>query len=267
MKYTIIFTFIFSFLLLNSCRSKQTRQAETPDSKIAETPIEEPADKNDGKSDVQDSISNSSFAGTDTTAQTFKGLYAYDRKNSTFRSCTNPVKLYIVEDSTQKLSGLYRKVLNNNFYSRESIYTEVKGYLKPVSNGKDSVLIVKEVLKTEAKSFTTECYPYEFIALGTEPFWSVDIIPVEDKIVLKDVSTDRVVIFPYREGRKGRDGVYVFEANNAKRESIRIIIRPETCSDGMSEREYKYSAEVRLGERILKGCAVKKGERIGASKR
>lgn len=261
MKYIVIFTLILSAFISEACRSKQNRQSETSDSKTAETVIDKAPDNRGEKSDVRDSVSSSS-AGSDTAAQVFKGLYSYGRKNSTFRSCANLEKPYVVKDNTQKLSGLYRKVLNNRSYEGESIYAEVKGHLQSGADEKDSVLVVTEVLKTEAKSFTTACYQYEFILMGTEPFWGAEIIPFENRIVLHDASTDRVFIFPFKKGRKGRGGVYVYETNNARGESLRIVIRPGTCSDGMSERTYNYSAEVRLGNDVFKGCAIKKGDPI-----
>ena len=258
--FTTTSVFIF-FLLLSACNSKQTRQTDVSEHNVSEKKSEETVQTVDPKSALRDLPKDSADI-QDTTSRVFKGLYVSDRKNSTFRPCTNPSKLYAVRDSTQKLPTLYRKVLNQNFYVGESIYVEVKGYLQPAPEGMDSVLTVTEVYKAEVKSFTTDCYSYEFIALGTEPFWSIDIIPVENKIVLKEASNNRIFIFPFKEGRKGRDGAIVYKSTDIQGGEIQIIIRPQKCSDGMSERVYKYSAEVHLGRNILQGCAIKKGSRV-----
>jgi uncharacterized membrane protein len=124
------------------------------------------------------------------------------------------------------------------------------------------VLVVTEIIKSEAKNLRTDCYEYEFIALGTEPFWSVDIVPTEHQIVLKDLGENKVYQFPYQPANIG-GGVHRFEASNGAKDRLVVVIREEPCSDGMSDNTYQYSAEVVINGRTLKGCAIKKGDNLG----
>lgn len=212
-----------------------------------------------------DSVSSNTFPPSpfpiNKTPVIFKGLYTLGSEVNTFRDCRSGLT-YWVNDSIKGMREPYEKTLLPLSYPYESVYAEVKGYLSGKSKlgyaaEYENVLVITDIEKLEAKNFKTECYPFEFIALGNEPFWSVDIVPEERLIVLKDLGLDKVFRFPYQSANIG-GGVHRFETSNAAKDKLVIIIREEPCSDGMSDRQYRYSAEVVINGRILKGCAVKK---------
>jgi uncharacterized membrane protein len=122
-------------------------------------------------------------------------------------------------------------------------------------------LVVTEVIRIEVKTFRTDCYKYEFIAVGNEPFWSVDIIPNEKLIVLKDVAEDKVYLFPYQNGVVSGTSIR-YQTKNDLKETLTLHFKKESCSDGMSDNVYFYSAEVNINGKVLKGCAIKKGDII-----
>ncbi|MDB5119510.1 MAG: hypothetical protein JWN56_728 [Sphingobacteriales bacterium] len=200
----------------------------------------------------------------DKTLRSFKGLYKYSKEANTFQDCNDPSKMYWVNDSSATISQAYKKATSSLSYPEETVYAEVKGYLagkaaSGYASDYENVLIVTSVDKLEQKSYKTPCYDFEFIAIGNEPFWSIDIIPAEQKIVLKNVAKEKVYIFPYQPANVG-GGVHRFETKNAKNEKLVIILREEKCSDGMSDSNYNYSAEVVINRETLKGCAIKKGD-------
>lgn len=213
------------------------------------------------------SIINLSPVQLDTIDQSpvdFKGLYTYGNGVSTFRDCKTG-KVYWLTDSSGKIAEMYSAINRYPGYSYESVYAEIKGYLNgnPTS-GYDNELRVTSVLKAESKNFQTACYPYEFIALGNEPFWSVDIIPAEDRIVLKDTGAEEVYEFPYRRAvTKG--GSYKYDVTNSKNDKLTLIISKSKCSDGMSDRQYSYSAAAIINSKILKGCAIRKGDKLSSN--
>jgi uncharacterized membrane protein len=198
-------------------------------------------------------------------AVTFNGLYTHGNEVSTFRDCKTG-KLYWLTDSTGEISKRYAATNRYPAYPYESVYAEVTGYLKGKStvgyaSEYENELIVKSVIKVEAKNFQTSCYPFEFIALGNEPFWAVEIIPAEERIVLKDAGNDKVYQFPYKKGTTSGD-VYTYEVTNEKKAKLRVSIRKQKCSDGMSDRQYLYSAAVTINGKLLNGCAIRKGDQL-----
>ncbi len=199
----------------------------------------------------------------DRTPKTFKGLFVINPEGNTFQDCDNQ-HIYWITDSTSQLRTKYEDAIKPLPYSKERAYAEVTGYLdgkakSGMATDYDNVLVVTKIDRIEAKNFRTECYQYEFIALGTEPFWSLDIMPNEQRIILKDLSQNKSFEFPYEPANIG-GGVYRFESKNSSKDKLVVVIRKENCSDGMSDNTYNYSAEVVINSRTLKGCAVKKGD-------
>ncbi|SKB65588.1 hypothetical protein [Daejeonella lutea] len=196
----------------------------------------------------------------------FKGLYTFGNEVRTFRDCSGNKTVYWVVDSSANLQARYEKTNRFPAYPYESVYAEVKGYLTGKStmgyaSEYENVLVVTDIIKVEPKNFKTECYNYEFIALGNEPFWSVDIIPDEKRIVFKNVGQEKALEFIHKPATVSA-GVYRYEATSPGNKKIVVIIRKEKCSDGMSDREYNYSAEVIIDGTTFKGCAIKKGDQF-----
>jgi uncharacterized membrane protein len=89
-------------------------------------------------------------------------------------------------------------------------------------------------------------------ALGTEPFWGIEITPQE--IVFTDV--DRADFRAANPGPRVAGAGAVISARDAGGTEITITLKPDKCSDGMSDWVYPLSAEVKFGGETLKGCAA-----------
>ncbi|MGM3306628.1 COG3650 family protein [Anabaena sp. WFMT] len=98
----------------------------------------------------------------------------------------------------------------------------------------------------------------EFIASGTEPFWSVTV--GKSGIIYASPEMKQQT-FPYTKPLKaeGRptDVVRVYRFRD-RENNILILKKVSSCSDGMSDINYPYSAVFILGNKVLEGCAVKK---------
>lgn len=96
----------------------------------------------------------------------------------------------------------------------------------------------------------------EFIASGTEPFWSVT---VSKKGIIYSTPESRQS-FPYVAPLKasGRPvdvvRVYRLRGNNKTTNTL-VIQKVASCSDGMSDIKYPYSAIFISGNTVLEGCA------------
>ncbi|MEJ7692889.1 hypothetical protein [Daejeonella sp.] len=241
---------LFTAIIIQSCSSPQKR-----------------ADTSDSISVTDSAIAvDSTIAVIEKTPVVFKGLYTFGNEVRTLRDCSGSQTVYWVNDSIASLRDKYEKTNRFPSYPYESVYAEVRGYLSGKSrlgyaSEYENVLVVTEIIKLEPKNFRTACYNYEFIALGNEPFWSVDIIPQEKRIIFKDVGQERALEFIYASAKVSGE-VYRYEATSARNNKIAVVIRKEKCSDGMSDRQYNYAAEVTVNGTIYKGCAIKKGDKF-----
>ncbi|WP_439476373.1 COG3650 family protein [Brevundimonas sp.] len=89
-------------------------------------------------------------------------------------------------------------------------------------------------------------------ALGTEPFWSVELTGTEMVYTAPEPPEQRAPQpDPLVQGTTA-----TWEAETADGTALRVTLIATECSDGMSDRTYPLTAMVKLGERELIGCAA-----------
>ncbi|MBX3476955.1 MAG: hypothetical protein KF910_05075 [Brevundimonas sp.] len=96
-------------------------------------------------------------------------------------------------------------------------------------------------------------------ALGTEPFWSVDIGP--DGV--RYAGVDRPERTAPNPGPV-MTGTVATWTTEAQGEALEITLIATECSDGMSDRTYPLTARVKVGEETLQGCAAATSALMGA---
>lgn len=88
-------------------------------------------------------------------------------------------------------------------------------------------------------------------ALGTEPFWSVDVLPhARLRYITPDMANG--VIVPTVERKRGERLTYTGRFN---RRPFTLDIVPGKCSDGMSDVVYPYVSTFVHSGRTDRGCA------------
>ncbi|WP_315790116.1 hypothetical protein [Fischerella sp. JS2] len=99
----------------------------------------------------------------------------------------------------------------------------------------------------------------EFIARGTEPFWSVTVSKKNG--IVYSTPENRKLTFPYvtplQASGRPADLLRVYRLRGKTNNTL-IIKKEDACSDGMSDKQYPYSATLILGNTVLEGCAQRK---------
>jgi uncharacterized membrane protein len=100
-------------------------------------------------------------------------------------------------------------------------------------------------------SETKDAFPPELLVVGTEPFWTV-----KAGSTALEFTTPETVSQPMQwiGGRELLDGMLVMRGGEGER-AYRLSVEVASCSDGMSDLEYPYTAEFVLGTQTYKGCA------------
>ena len=99
--------------------------------------------------------------------------------------------------------------------------------------------------KLDARTMTT------FRCVGTEPFWNLTIDPNGVIFSHMDLGKTHYPIpspFP-----AFKNGMMVLETSDGT-SKLKLTLKEETCSDGMSEDSYPYSAVVERDGTTFKGC-------------
>lgn len=94
-------------------------------------------------------------------------------------------------------------------------------------------------------------------ALGTEPFWAVDIVDGTRLTLKRPDQPDTIFEAPGATIIPGR-AVWMARAADARTMTLTLFV--SDCSDGMSDRRYPMTAEVELSGETLRGCAIPAAE-------
>ncbi|MBA4808505.1 hypothetical protein [Brevundimonas sp.] len=93
-------------------------------------------------------------------------------------------------------------------------------------------------------------------ALGTEPFWSVEITP--DNLVYTRMDQPKQNA-PNR-GATVQGTVATYATSTDLKQALNVVLIATECSDGMSDRTYPLTARVEIGDDTLSGCAASTAE-------
>ena len=89
-------------------------------------------------------------------------------------------------------------------------------------------------------------------AIGTEPFWGVEITPR----TLTYTAVDHPGLTAANPGPTIQGTTAVYAAAGADGTTLVVTLIATECSDGMSDRIYPLTARVELGSQTLNGCAA-----------
>lgn len=89
-------------------------------------------------------------------------------------------------------------------------------------------------------------------ALGTEPFWGVEITP--DALIYTRV--DQPAQRAPNRGATVQGTVATFASSTDLNQALNVVLIATECSDGMSDRTYPLTARVEIGGDELTGCAA-----------
>ncbi|MBK9015384.1 MAG: hypothetical protein IPM82_15720 [Saprospiraceae bacterium] len=192
-----------------------------------------------------------------------RGLYVFDAQNSSFRDCAEPDARYLVVDETGgNLEKNYRRLLKFP-YPGQPIFAVVKGYKTPyfgnqvLTGDHAGFFVVTEIIELEAKNYRNTCIPYEFWALGTEPFWYAQVSAAEGVIEYRGMDDERTKVFAYQPPVEEEGGMKIYTGvNQDSGDNIRIVVDSVTCSDGMSDVTYKLGVKLTMNGKELKGCGI-----------
>ena len=92
-----------------------------------------------------------------------------------------------------------------------------------------------------------------FVALGTEPFWSVEVSPGQLRY-----STPEDIPGAIFAAQRSDDAAAIIYTGTLDGKAARLRIAAGQCSDGMSDTVYAYRSRFTLADLELSGCARKR---------
>jgi uncharacterized membrane protein len=124
----------------------------------------------------------------------------------------------------------------------------------PVALYQDSYLIRKTIGADNIAWMEKKADGIDFFALGNEPFWLMEI-DKEKQISFLQVDSTQPAVFPYVQALQ-QNGQYIYNTLLGT-DSMQIVITPQFCSDGMSDKWYEYKVALKYKGNAYNGCGVK----------
>lgn len=108
---------------------------------------------------------------------------------------------------------------------------------------------------TSAEGFTAIPPSERITALGTEPFWNIEVAGDLATYATPELPDGATIELRRFTGQGGLGFSGKWEGR-----SFDLLVTPGTCSDGMSDRTYPYVATLQLGDERREGCAYTASE-------
>ena len=168
--------------------------------------------------------------------------------------------LYLINDQTNSINAAFEKAVAPCHYPSETVYAVLTGQFNGTGEMKLPIFEVSKIDTIAAKTpeFLDQIgVPYEFWCQGTEPFWDIEICNAEGGIFYQNVRDGSAYFLPWiAPKKKGNAWVYEIPANQST-PAATLTIKPGKGNDGMSEKTYDYTAELKIKGATLKGVAVR----------
>jgi uncharacterized membrane protein len=128
----------------------------------------------------------------------------------------------------------------------------------PVAVHADVYLTRKMIGGDNAAWMEKKAAGIDFFALGTEPFWLMEM-DADKQISFLQVENNQTTVFPY-VAPVPQNGQLLYSVQNDSTK-LQIVITPQFCSDGMSDNWYEYKVEANFNGSVYNGCGVRLNER------
>ncbi len=162
-------------------------------------------------------------------------------------------KVYTV-NPTPVLDSLYRQACAPVAYPAKKVYAVLRGKVV------DETLTVTDIDVMEPKNPWNTCTPFEFWCSGTEPFWDLEISQAEEGLFYQDIGRERGAKYAWAAPTINGD-TWTYEAPATEGQpAIRVVIKKEKASNGMSDEVYNYSSELTVDGEKHNGVAIRWGE-------
>lgn len=169
--------------------------------------------------------------------------------------------LYLINDQTNSINAAFEKAVAPCHYPAETVYAVLTGQFNGTGEMKLPIFEVSKIDTIAAKTpeFLDQIgVPYEFWCQGTEPFWDIEICNAEGGIFYQNASDGSAYFLPWvAPTKKGNAWVYDIPGNPPTTPPATLTIKPGKGNDGMSEKTYDYTAELKIKGATMKGVAVR----------
>lgn len=164
-----------------------------------------------------------------------------------------------IVDQTNSLDTLFRGMTAPFKSLATRVGAALTGRFKNLEGGarKFEVTKVDSLLPKNPETLAWLGIPFEFWCHGNEPFWQIEISKAQGAIFYDNISQELGWENPWVEPKiSGNTYVYTLPERVKGTYPITLVIKKESCNDGMSDLTYNYSATLKIAGNVFHGVAI-----------
>jgi uncharacterized membrane protein len=232
---------LLTYLLLPGCGNRNTETGAAADAPTANANAAAPATPQASPQDLE----------AESSLSVKRGVITLTAQTRSFRLCGANVDLTLTDQLDGALDRAYADLGGKPIYAE--VYGD-RGDVPPGSNA-SAAFNVEELLYATANNPAAACAtrlgPFELLARGSEPTWSVEVH--QDSMVFKQTAAPTEIKFTAVE-TADTEGTVTYRAG-ADRHVLELVITQRACRDALTNEYYAYSATARIDKQTLNGCA------------
>lgn len=189
-----------------------------------------------------------------------RGIFIFGDGLQLFKPCGGKEEIWVNDTAAKDLENRYKAL---KLMDLEPVYVELTGDIKPTGKVEGFAADYKQSLNAKKvsmlRAWTSDgrCFPTDFVALGTQPDWSLQVLRSGD-VFFKSHEGEFPVVetlsysAPKQEGNRWR---YEFRFRTPDEAVMEAEFSEEACTH--ADKNYKYTAKLLFRGSTYTGCASK----------
>lgn len=246
-----------ALLSLSACPGNN-ESTDTPSS----SPEASPSSAASVSSTARPSPGSSPKASAKPLAKLKRGIFIYGDDYRVFKACGSKEEVWVQDTPKKDLEQRYKAL---KLLELEPVYVELSGDIKPTDKANDfsadfqHTLQVKSLAVLKTWVSNGSCFATDFVAQGSPPDWSLQILSAGDVFFKSNEGEYPVVdtLAYSKPKQEGNSFKYEFHFRTPQEDTLQAELNQESCEQ--NGQSFEYTAKVLFRGSTYTGCAHKPG--------
>lgn len=189
-----------------------------------------------------------------------RGIFVLGDDYQVFKACGQKEEIWVQDTAGKELTNQYKAL---HLMELEPVYVEIAGDIKPTGKSQGfaadykQTLHVKKLLSLKTWVSNGSCFPTDFVAQGSPPDWSLQVLRSGDVFFKSNEGefpfVDTLAYSPPKQ--EGNHWRYEFHFRTPDEAILKADFAEESCTQGSAS--FRFSTKIEFRGSTYTGCAKK----------